>query len=237
MPEDSSTFTVLPDPQFQPKHSMLRLDCLGLLGLTLVVPTTLSAQAAADSGRFIVRHAGDTVAIERFSRTGIKLEGTLALRNPKKTSEHYSAVIAPDATLPLIEVTVRQGADSGPVKAKIVQRARVIFKEDSVAVDEVGDAGLLTRVFGTEEGAMPYLNLSFALLEQAVRRGRMTGGGSHLALFNLGGGQTLSARMSRLGRDSLQLDIGDIRFHLRVDGKGRVLGGRIPSQNLVVERQ
>jgi hypothetical protein len=215
---------------------MLRLDFLSLLAI-LAVPASLSAQATADSGSFVVRHAGDTVAIERFSRTAIKLEGTLALRNSKKTSEHYSAVIAPDATLPLIEVTVRQGADSGPVKAKVVQRARVIFKEDSAAVDEVGDAGLVTRVFGTEEGAIPYLNLSFALLEQAVRRGRMTRGASHLAFFNLGGGQTVSARMSPLGSDSLRLDIGDIRFHLRVDRQGRVLGGRIPSQDLVVERR
>jgi hypothetical protein len=216
---------------------MLQLDCLSLLALTLAVPARLSAQTTADSGSFVVRHASDTVAIERFSRTGIKLEGTLALRNPKKTSEHYSAVIAPDATLPLIEVTVRQGVDSGPVKAKIVQRARVIFKEDSAAVDEVGDAGLVTRVFGTEEGAIPYLNLSFALLEQAVRRARMTQGASRLAFFNLGGGQTISARISPLGSDSLKLDIGDIRFHLRVDREGRVLGGRIPSQDLVVERQ
>jgi len=216
---------------------MLQLDGLSLLALTLAVPARLSAQTTADSGSFVVRHASDTVAIERFSRTGIKLEGTLALRNPKKTSEHYSAVIAPDATLPLIEVTVRQGVDSGPVKAKIVQRARVIFKEDSAAVDEVGDAGLVTRVFGTEEGAIPYLNLSFALLEQAVRRARMTQGASHLAFFNLGGGQTISARISPLGSDSLKLDIGDIRFHLRVDREGRVLGGRIPSQNVVADRQ
>ncbi len=215
---------------------MLRLDSLSLLALILAVATPLLAQTTADSGSFVVRHASDTVAIERFSRTGTRLEGTLALRNPKKTSEHYSAVIAPDATLPLIEVTVRQGADSGPVKAKIVQRARVIFKEDSAAVDEVSDAGLVTRVFGTKQGAMPYLNLSFALLEQAVRRERMTRGASHLAFFNLGGGQTLSARMSPLGSDSLKFDIGDIRFHLRVDRQGRVLGGRIPSQNLVVER-
>jgi hypothetical protein len=216
---------------------MLRLDCLSLLALTLAVPTTLSAQTTADSGSFVVRRAGDTVAIERFSRTGIKLEGTLALRNPKKTSERYSAVIAPDATLPLIEVTVREGIDSGTAQARVVQRARVIFKEDSAAVDEVGDAGLVTRVFGTKEGAIPYLNLSFALLEQAVRRTRMNQGASHLAFFNLGGGQTVSARMSSLGSDSLKLDIGDVRFHLRVDREGRVLGGRIPSEDLVAERQ
>jgi hypothetical protein len=47
---------------------MLRLDLL-VIALTLAVPATLSAQDTADSGSFVVRHAGDTVAIERFSRT------------------------------------------------------------------------------------------------------------------------------------------------------------------------
>jgi hypothetical protein len=112
------------------------------------------------------------------------------------------AILAVPASL-----SAQATADSGPVKAKIVQRA------------------------------IAYLNLSFALLEQAVRRGRMTPGASHLAFFNLGGGQTVSARMSPLGSDSLRLDIGDIRFHLRVDQQGRVLGGRIPSQNVVADRQ
>jgi hypothetical protein len=197
----------------------------------------LSAQTSADSGSFVVRHAGETIAVERFARTAAKLEGTLSLRNQKKTSERYSAVIGPDATLPLIEVTVREGVDSNAVKARVVQRARVIFKEDSAAVDEVGDAGLVTRIFGTEKGAIPYLNLSFALLEQAVRRRQLIQGVGQLALFNLGGGQTLRVRMSSLGRDSLKLDIGDVRFHLKVDPDGRVLGGRIPSQDVVVERQ
>ena len=54
-----------------------------------------------------------------------------------------------------------------------MQRARVIFKEDSAAVDDVSSDGMQTRVFGTERGAVPYLNLSFALLEQAVRRARV----------------------------------------------------------------
>jgi hypothetical protein len=216
---------------------MFRRDRLFLFALVLSVPGAISAQTAADSGSFVVRHGGDTVAVEQFTRTATRLEGTLALRNSKKTSERYSAVVAPDATLPLIEVTVREGRDSGTVKAKVIQRARVIFKEDSAAVDEIGDAGLVTRVFGTEEGAIPYLNLSFALLEQAVRRSRVAQPAAQLAFFNLGGGQTLKARLSPLSGDSLKLDIGDIRFHLRVDQQGRVLGGRIPSQGVVAERQ
>lgn len=207
------------------------------VAFALASPFALMAQTAADSGTFVVRHGRDTVAIERFTRGPTKLEGTLSLRNPRRTSERYSAVIAPDATLPLIEVTVWEGVDSGEVKARIVQRARVIFKEDSAAVDEVGDAGLMTRVFGTEEGAVPYLNLSFALLEQSVRRARATPEGTQVPFFNLGGGQTLKARITTLASDSLKLDLGDIRFHLRVDPEGRVLGGRIPVQDVVVERQ
>jgi hypothetical protein len=205
--------------------------------LVLGSPAVLQAQSSTDSGTFVLLHARDTVAVEQFSRGPTKLEGTLVLRNAKKTSERYSAVIAPDATLPLVEVTIRQGVDSGARKAKIVQRARVIFKQDSVAVDEVSDAGLMTRVFSTEAGAVPYLNLSFALLEQAVRRARVTPGGSSVSFFNLGGGQTLAAKLSPLGTDSLKLDIGDIRFDLKVDSAGRVLGGRIPVQDVVVERK
>lgn len=205
--------------------------------LLLRFPVDVAAQAVPDSGAFVVWHGQDTIAIERFSRTATRLEGTLALRNSQRTSERYSAVVAPDATLPLIEVTVREGVDSGGAKAKVVQRARVIFKEDSAAVDEMGGAGIQTRVFGTEIGAVPYLNLSFALLEQAVRRARVGNGGSQVAFFNLGGGQTLIARLSPLGMDSLRLDIGDTRIHLRMDGTGRLLGGRIPVQNVVAERR
>jgi hypothetical protein len=213
---------------------MSRSQPLLLIVLCAGVPGVLSGQA--DSGRFVVRHAGDTVAVETFARSASKLEGTLALRNSKKTSEHYSAAIAPDGTLPLIEVTVREGIDTGATRAQVVQRARVIFKEDSAAVDEVGNTGLMSRVFGTSVGAIPYLNLSFALLEQAVRRARRSGGEPQVSFFNLAGGQTVTAKVSALGADSVQVEIGNIQFHLRLDREGRVLGGRIPSQDVVAER-
>jgi hypothetical protein len=210
----------------------------GTLAALMLAPAFLGAQTAPDSGTFIVRHSGDTVATERFSRTQTSLQGTLALRNAKRTSQRYNAVVGPDATLPLIEVTVREDADSGRVKSKIVQRARVIFKNDSAAVDDVTGRGMVTQIIGTRAGAVPYLNLSFALLEQAIRRARaQTDDPGEVAFFNLGGGQTVSAKVSPLGSDSLTLDIGKVEYHLRVDPGGRVLGGRIPAQDLVAERQ
>ena len=205
--------------------------------LTLAAPALLRAQAVSDSGTFVVRHAQDTVATEQFSRTDTKLDGTLTIRNAKATSQRWSAVVAPDATLPLIEVTVREGSDSSGKSARVVQRARVIFKEDSAAVDALGGEGLQTRLFATVRGAVPYLNLSFALLEQAVRRARATPQATEVAFFNLGGGQTVTARLAPLGTDSLTLDIGTVQFRLRVDPAGRVLGGRIPAQGVVADRR
>ncbi len=211
---------------------------LGLLAFAVARAAGLAAQtAAADSGTFVIRRAGDTVAVEQFTRTATTLQGTLAVRNARGTSQAYEAVVAPDASVALIEVTVRESQDSGRVKGKVVHRARVIFKEDSAAVDDISGNGLQTRVFGTQRGAVPYLNLSFGLLEQAVRRSRAGAPGQEqVPLFNLGGGQTLDAKVSPLGADSLAVAIGKVEFHLRVDSAGRVLGGRIPSQNVVAER-
>src|SRR5918994_7474269 len=158
--------------------------------IALAAPATANGQGVSDSGTFVTRRGSDTVATEQFARTATRIEGTLALRNAKRTSQRWTAVIAPDAALPLIEVTVREGTDSAGRSAPVTQRARVIFKGDSAAVDDVRGNGIQTRLFGTQPGAVPYLNLSFALLEQAVRRARVAPVRTEVPFFNLGGGQT-----------------------------------------------
>jgi hypothetical protein len=214
---------------------VLRSICSLALLLVAVLPA--AAQTVADSGVFVVRHSGDTVATETFSRKETSIQGTLALNNSKHTFHRYTAILAPDASVPMIDVAVREDADSGRVKAKLVQRARVIFKEDSAAVDAVIGQSIETRVFGTQVGAIPYLNMSFALLEQAIRRSRAAGATpGQVPFFNLGGGQTVSGTLTSVGSDSLVLAIGDVEFRLRVDPQGRVLGGAIPTQDVVVER-
>ncbi len=210
---------------------------LAILGLAVTFVTPTAAQTVADSGTFIIRHNDTTVATEKFRRTETSLDGTLNLVNERNTFHHYNLVVAPDATVPLVEVTVRQDADSGRVKAKPVSLTRVIFKEDSAAVDAIIGQRVETRIFGTERGAVPYLNMSFAILEQAVRRSRTPGAGSEVPFFNLGGGQTVRGKLTPLGADSLDLAIGDVHFLLHVDAGGRVLGARIPAQNVVVERR
>jgi hypothetical protein len=229
----------------------MRLDAYCLAGL-LAAATAPAAPmgpvesgpaqvSKPDSGAFVIRHASDTVAIERFARTSTGLNGTLEIRDEKHTSQSYNVVVAPDASVALIEVTVKERSREA-LRGRVVHQARAIFRQDSVAVDDMSGHGLQTRVFGTERGAVPYLNLSFALLEQAVLRARAAdSAGGRVPLFNLGGGrqgggQTLDAKVSPLGGDSLVMAIGNVEFHLRVDSSGRVLGGRIPAQDVVADR-
>jgi hypothetical protein len=208
-----------------------------LTALFLLIAPALAAQTVADSGTFVVRHAGDTVATETFSRGATSIQGTLALNNFKHTFHRYTAVVAPDASVPMIDISVREDADSGRIKARLLQRARVIFREDSAAVDAVIGQAISTQVLGTQVGAIPYLNMSFALLEQAVRRSRANGAGlKQVPFFNLAGGQTVSGTLTPVGADSLALAIGDVEFRLKVDPDGRVLGGAIPKQDVLVDR-
>lgn len=211
------------------------LRCSSLLTLLMLSASAVTAQTAADSGTFVVRHAGDTVATETFSRGETTIRGTLALNNYKHTFHRYTAVVAPDASVPMIDIAVREDADSGRIKARLLQRARVIFREDSAAVDAVIGQAISTQVLGTQPGAIPYLNMSFALLEQAVRRSR-AGAGKQVPFFNMAGGQTVSGTLTPVGTDSLALAIGEIEFRLKVDPDGRVLGGAIPKQNVQVDR-
>jgi hypothetical protein len=222
-----------------------------ILCFLLSAPGALRAQASAtsaatplanESGTFVIRRGTDTVATEEFSRSGVALDGRLLFKAHKFLSERYHLVVAPDGTVPLVEVTVRNGPDSGTVQAKFTQRTRLVFRDDSVAVDDMGGRGLKTLVLGTERGAMPYINLSFALMEQALRRARTLGAsGTELPFFNLSGtdrqsGQTVRGKVTPVGTDSVAVGIGSVEFRFRVDNEGRLLGGGIPAQNLQVER-
>ncbi len=210
--------------------------------LALVAPAAALAQAS-ETASFVIRRGADTIATEQVSRTATEITGELNVR-ARKSTEGYHAIVAPDATVPLVEVTVRQQASSPQEKERVAQRTRIIFRDDSVSVDDVTGQGLETRVMATERGALPYLNLSFGLLEQAVRRAAVIGNLEvEVPFFNLGGaagqygGQTAKAKVTRIGTDSVALAIGNVEFRMQVDKAGRLLRGGIEKQQLFFERK
>jgi len=216
---------------------------VGLMaGLVAVSP--LAAQAAAgtpaDSAGFVVMKNADTVAIERFERIDVTWKGTLALANKKDVADSWSIVTAPDGTVPLIEVMESQKPPDPRMKARVISRARIIVKGDSVSVDQMTPNGLVTRLFQSEEGVVPYLNLSFGMLEVGLRQAQVAAQKDSLGLkvyfFNLGGGQTVRGTLVQNADGKAVLNIGEVQFDLVIAPDGRLLSAAIPAQGLKVER-
>ncbi len=94
-------------------------------------------RAPADSAGFVVMKNADTVAIERFERIDVTWKGTLALATKKDVADSWSIVTAPDGTVPLVEVMESQKPPDPRMKARVISRARIIVKGDSVSVDQM----------------------------------------------------------------------------------------------------
>jgi len=103
--------------------------------------------------------------------------------------------------------------------------------------DASGTSGLMTRILPTQRAAIPYLNLSTAWMEQVTRRLLASPGDSlTVPFFNLGGGQTVTGVARRYAADSASVRLGSVEFRFRVDPQGRILGGAVPAQGLLILR-
>jgi hypothetical protein len=201
-----------------------------------LLPPALPAQEAA---AFTVVRQGDTVAVERFVLEPHSLVGSLTRAGARDARERlrYRVTLLEDGSAPLLELSAWRAEDPEQMPAR--QTTRVIFRDDSVAVDEVDRlTGLRTMIFPTTAGAVPYLHLSTAFLERATRRAAATGQDSlDLPFFNLGGGQTVTGTVRQLGGDSALVRLGAVEFRFRTDATGRILGGTLPAQGLLIARE
>jgi hypothetical protein len=212
-----------------------------LSAVTLVCAlSALSATASAQQQGFAVLRRADTVAIERFERGTPKWSGTLEIRKqPRSQFEVWSVIRGPERGVVLVEVTEKEAAESPKHKPRIIQEARLIFKDDSVAIDAVTNGGLVTRLYQTQTGAMPYLNLSFAMIELVVDEARKLqpkgAGPVPVPLFNLAGGQTADATVTFSG-DGATVQVGKVTIACVLLPDGRIRTATIAAQELRAER-
>ncbi len=217
---------------------------VGLVAGALVSTAPLAAQSmaatSADSAGFVIMKNQDTVATERFQRSDVTWSGTLAVSGRKDVADTWSLVTAPDGSVPLVEVMESQKPPDPRMKANILSRARIIVKGDSVSVDQMTSNGLITRIFQSEVGVVPYLNLSFGMLEVGLRQAELSAKRDSLGLtvyfFNLGGGQTARGTLVQQPDGKAELRIGEVEMDLVLASDGRLLSAAIPAQGLKAER-
>jgi len=212
------------------------------LSLLCVLPVLCGSfsPASAQQEGFAVLRGADTIAVERFERGTPKWSGTLVIRKqPLPQYEVWSVVRGPERGVVLMEVSEKEAPADARQKPRLIQEARLIFKDDSVAIDAVTSGGLMTRLYQTRIGAMPYLNLSFAMIELALDEARrLQPGGTGpvpVPLFNLAGGQTADAIVT-LGTGRATVQVGPVAIECVLLPDGRIRSATIAAQQLRAER-
>ncbi len=201
----------------------------------LLLPACLLAPALrAQEATYVVRRGADTVAVETVRRTPGRFEATL-LDPGQRIRWSFAGTVSADERVLRFENAFALATDS--VGAEPRQRAELTFTGDSViAIINPGPEARVQRL-GTRPGALPFINPSFVLIEQAVRRARALGGDSvTVPLFAVSGGQTFDALVLWRGPDSVEVRIGAAMALFRLDRSGMLASGSVPAQGLVLER-
>src|SRR6185437_277477 len=172
-----------------------------VIGGLVVLASAIPAMLPAQSGEFLVRLGRDTLAIERYTRTVHRL---------------YTATFGPSGALERFEL-ITHNVDGGP--GPLERKATATFSGDSVVMTIPRDDSTATMRVKTGPGALPYIGQGYALVEEVARRGRAAGGDRYSGtMLPLGTDEPWKVDVSRLGADSLTLQIGPIGpLRMRVD--------------------
>ncbi|MDE3127777.1 MAG: alpha/beta fold hydrolase [Gemmatimonadota bacterium] len=202
------------------------------LGLVL----TFAAGARAQGGgpyTFRMILGRDTLTSEVVQRSGDFLHVDMVDKSAG-VRWTYSMSLAPDARVQAMHNSIFRLAQPS---AEPLQAADLTFARDSVTVVIAGNVSR-TEHLATRPGALPYINPSFAMIEQALFRARAMGGTiDTVPLFMVAGGQTVPATVSWPGADSAVVTIGGAAIRAAVGADGSLLGATIPVQHVTVIRE
>lgn len=176
---------------------------------------------ASESGAFVVRLGPDTIAVERYTRTGDRLTGELVVRDGATASRRYQAELNRDGSVRRMRVELQTIGTPQPLTPYTLTEE--MAGETIVEVEERGGRADTSRV-ATPGIALPELRHSLALREQAIRHARITGRGgpARFYLFPLAQDSVVAVEVRPQG-DSVVLRSIDGEMRAMVDRDGRIL--------------
>ncbi|MEP6618281.1 MAG: alpha/beta fold hydrolase [bacterium] len=200
----------------------------GVVGLA----TALQAQAP-EQAVFLVRLGRDTLSVEKASFSPGHAESSQLLRTPLMRVER-SFTLAADGTLQSVTLTQRVGARADSVVALV--DLTVTGDSGVLRMRTAPSAGGQTSRIAVPRGAVHFVNLSSVSIEFVLRRARASQRDTVVVPLLVPTGQTIDARVVKIGTDSAVFTAGGVDVRLRTDAIGRMLGGVVPTQNVVFER-
>jgi hypothetical protein len=228
-----------------PRGFVRALPAAILAVAALSAPASLAAQGATqgaaarpDSASFITRLGNDTLAVERFVRTGQRFEAEVVLRSPSISRTRYVMETSATGGLVRLETVVldpRSGTPTG-------RRSLITLAGDSLRIETTVNGETTTRTAPAAGAVLPFIDMVHWPFELALTRARSGGSvasGAELPQPMLSGNRVSTFRVGIVGADSMTIthpSRGTMR--VRVDELGRLLtlDAGATTRKLIVER-
>jgi hypothetical protein len=200
-----------------------------------VAPLALAAQTS-DSGAFVITLGTDTLALERYVRTGDQLVDDMLLRNGAAvTLRHVVATVNPDGSIARLALDTKPtGASDAPLHGVAT------FKPDEVLFETTRSGNRQVAHVVTPTGVLPFFTYSYALYEVIGRRARALGGNRvnvSVIPFAATGPEDLTVTFPQPDSMGVAFE-NDAPTLFKVDGAGRIWGvdGRLSTQKVISTR-
>jgi len=201
-----------------------------------VTPLALAAQTS-DSGAFVITLGKDTLALERYVRTGDQLVDDMILRNGAAvTLRHVVATVNPDGSIARLELDTRPtGASDAPTLHGVAT-----FKPDEVFFETTRSGNRQVAHVIAPTSLLPFFAYSYALYEVIGRRAHALGGNPvkvSVIPFAATGPEDLTVTFPQPDSMGVAFE-NDAPTLFKVDGAGRIWGvdGRLSTQKVISTR-
>src|SRR5512146_2933865 len=186
-----------------------------------------------ERGAFVVTLGKDTIVVEQYTRTRTTLEGDMLVRAAAVIQRHYTGSLKADGSMARFESTNRNLSNP---QAPAVHY--VVTFGDTTVVDVTRDTTHNQVKVATPNGALPFLNFSYAMYEQYGRRAQATARDT-VATLPMGANSLTMLVVHHPARDSLNVAFaGDAPTLFRVDPSGLIqaVDGRFTTQKVLSTR-
>lgn len=183
------------------------------------------------SGAFVVRLGTDTVAVERFVRTGERLEAVAVTRSPVTRVRETVLTFGAGGGVSRYESAVR--AAGAAADAPPEQHTVVTFGPDSAIVETTRDGETRTETVAATPEMIPSSFDHFSLEELVIQRARASGQDT----IYRPGDPASPVIVRAVGADSVALETSNLgTWRARIDSDGRILQMEAGALGRTIER-
>jgi len=209
----------------------------GLLALGLFLafsPRTVASQAAPTQSAFVLTRGSDTVVVERLVYGSSGISGDLTMKGIARMT--FTAEVAAGPSVPML--SFKAWGSGASIDTPPLQSGTQRLTADSALI-VVNVGGVEHKIGkGISRNPLPIISNDFAMIELAIQRSRASasGGKATVPMFALTGGVQLDCTIEFIGTDTAVFRIAGQENRFGIDAAGRITGGAMPAQGLVISR-